>query len=58
MSFEKALQLAKESLEAYKQAKTKADMDEIFIKFGRNGIGYRHVIYNQAPLAERILTHD
>lgn len=52
MSFERALQIAKEALETYKQAKTKADMDEIFIKFGRNGIGYRplcKMFYAQKP---------
>jgi len=41
MTYERALQIANEALEAYKEAKTKTEVEEIFIKYGRKGIGYR-----------------
>ena len=52
MSYEKALEIAKEALEAFKQAKTKTDVEEIFAKYGRNGIGYRplcRIFFSQKP---------
>ncbi|MHA1882237.1 MAG: sigma factor-like helix-turn-helix DNA-binding protein [Candidatus Thorarchaeota archaeon] len=50
MTYEKALGIAKEALEAYKKAKTRADVEEVFIKYGRGGIGYR-------PLCRMFFSH-
>lgn len=41
MTYDKALQIANEALEAYKKAEMKAEVEEIFIRYGRKGIGYR-----------------
>lgn len=52
ISFERALQIANGALEAYKQAKTKQDVEDIFIKYGRNGIGYRplcRMLFSKRP---------
>jgi len=52
MSYERALEIAREAIEAYKQAKSKEDVETIFIKYGRNGIGYRplcRMIFSQRP---------
>ena len=38
---EEALRIANKALNEYQLAETKADIEEIFIKYGRHGIGYR-----------------
>jgi len=41
ITYEDALEIAHKALLRYKQAETKAEVHEIFIKYGRDGIGYR-----------------
>jgi len=41
ISYDQALKIAYEALERYQQAQTKSEVEEIFIKYGRHGIGYR-----------------
>ena len=41
ISYEDALKIAYEALEKYNNAGTKQEIHDIFIKYGRNGIGYR-----------------
>jgi hypothetical protein len=50
MTREKALQLAQRALDMYKRAETKAEVEEIFIKYGREGIGYK-------PLCRMFYSH-
>lgn len=52
MTYDRALQIANEALEAYKKAETKAEVEEIFIRYGRQGIGYRplcRIFFSQMP---------
>ena len=41
MTYEQALHIANKALEEYQLAETKAEVEEIFIQYGRGGIGYR-----------------
>ena len=41
MTYEEALQIASKALLRYNQAETKAEVEEIFVKYGREGVGYR-----------------
>jgi hypothetical protein len=41
MTYDAALATAVEALNAYNRANTKQEVEEIFIKYGKNGIGYR-----------------
>ena len=41
LTYEQALDIANKALGRYLQAETKAEVEEIFIKYGRDGIGYR-----------------
>jgi len=41
LTFEQALDIANKALLRYQQAETKAELEEIFTKYGRHGIGYR-----------------
>lgn len=41
MTYEEALEIANKALLRYKQAETKAEVEEIFVKYGRDGVGYR-----------------
>jgi len=50
MTYEQALEIANKALERYQRAETKAEVDEIFIKYGRDGIGYR-------PLCRMFFSH-
>lgn len=50
MTYEQALEIANKALERYQRAETKAEIDEIFIKYGRDGIGYR-------PLCRMFFSH-
>lgn len=50
MSYEQALEIANKALERYQRAETKAEVEEIFIKYGRDGIGYR-------PLCRLFFSH-
>lgn len=43
LSHESKVELATEALEAYRQAETKADVEAVFMKYGRGGIGYRRL---------------
>lgn len=38
---EEALRIANKALNEYQLAETKAEIEEIFIKYGRHGIGYK-----------------
>ena len=38
---EEALRIANKALDEYQLAETKEDIEEIFIKYGRHGIGYK-----------------
>jgi peptide methionine sulfoxide reductase MsrA len=50
MTYEQALEIANKALERYQRAETKAEVEEIFIKYGRDGIGYR-------PLCRMFFSH-
>ena len=50
MTYEQALEIANKALEIYQRVETKAEVDEIFIKYGRDGIGYR-------PLCRLFFSH-
>lgn len=50
LTFEQALQIATKALEAYRRAEPKAEVEEIFIKYGRDGIGY-------CPLCRMFFSH-
>ena len=50
MTYEQALEIANKALERYQRAETKAEIDEIFMKYGRDGIGYR-------PLCRMFFSH-
>ena len=50
MTYEQALEIANKALERYQRTETKAEVDEIFIKYGRDGIGYR-------PLCRMFFSH-
>jgi hypothetical protein len=50
MTYEQALEIANKALERYQRAETKAEVEEIFIKYGRDGIGYR-------PLCRLFFSH-
>lgn len=50
LTYEQALEIANKALERYQRAETKAEIDEIFIKYGRDGIGYR-------PLCRMFFSH-
>ena len=57
MSYEQALRIAQKALEEYQLAETKAELEEIFIKYGRGGIGYRplcRMFYSNMP-PERVV---
>jgi hypothetical protein len=41
MSYEQALEIAAKAMTRYREAETKGEIEEIFAKYGRNGIGYR-----------------
>jgi peptide methionine sulfoxide reductase MsrA len=41
LTFEEALDIAKKALLRYQQAETKGEVEEIFIKYGRDAVGYR-----------------
>lgn len=50
MTYEQAQEIAKKALIRYQQAETKAEVEEIFIKYGRDGVGYR-------PLCRMFFSH-
>ena len=50
LTFEEALDIAKKALLRYKQTETKAEVEEIFTKYGRDGVGYR-------PLCRMFFSH-
>jgi len=50
ITYEQALEIANKALERYQRAETKAEVEEIFIKYGRDGIGYR-------PLCRMFFSH-
>ena len=41
MTYVQALEIANKALVRYQQAETKVQVEEIFMKYGRDGIGYR-----------------
>ena len=50
LTYEQALEIANKALERYQRAETKAEVEEIFTKYGRDGIGYR-------PLCRMFFSH-
>jgi peptide methionine sulfoxide reductase MsrA len=50
MTYEQALEIANKALLRYKQSETKGEVEEIFIKYGRDGVGYR-------PLCRMFFSH-
>ena len=50
ISYEQAIEIAKKALTRYQQAETKAEVEEIFVKYGREGIGYK-------PLCRMFFSH-
>jgi len=41
MTYEEALNIAQKALERYQRAETKGEVEDIFLQYGRDGIGYR-----------------
>lgn len=41
LTYEQALETANKALVRYKQSETKGEVEEIFMKYGRDGVGYR-----------------
>jgi len=41
MTFEEAAEVARRALEAYQRSETRAEVEDIFVRYGKNGIGYR-----------------
>ena len=50
MSYEQAVEIANKAIMRYQQAETKGEVEEIFTKYGREGIGYR-------PLCRILFSH-
>jgi hypothetical protein len=50
LTFEESLEIAQKALLRYQQAETKAEVEEIFTKYGKDGIGYR-------PLCRMLFSH-
>jgi len=50
LNFDEAVQIATRALESYQRVETKAEVEEIFIRYGKNGIGYR-------PLCRILFSH-
>lgn len=50
MTYEQGPEIAKKALERYQRAETKAEVEQIFIKYGRDGTGYR-------PLCRMFFSH-
>lgn len=40
-SYEEALEIARRAQQAYQAVETKAEVEDIFLRYGKNGIGYR-----------------
>lgn len=52
MTYEQGPEIAKKALERYQRAETKAEVEEIFIKYGRDGTGYRplcRMVFSNLP---------
>jgi hypothetical protein len=61
MSREEALKIAQRALEAYKRVETKAEVEEIFIRYGREGIGYKplcRMFYSHMPPSNAVRIRD
>jgi len=60
MTYDRKLEIATQALEAYKKAGTKQEVEEIFIKYGRSGIGYRSLckmFFSQKPPEDVVQAH-
>jgi hypothetical protein len=49
-TFQEALQIASRAQNAYNRAETKAEVEDIFLRYGKNGVGYR-------PLCRILFSH-
>ncbi len=57
ISYEEAIEIAKKAMQRYQQAETKGEVEDIFIKYGREGIGYRklcRLFFSHMPV-EKVL---
>jgi len=41
ITYKEALNIAQKALERYQRAETKGEVEDIFLQYGRDGIGYR-----------------
>ena len=41
ITYQEALNIAQKALERYQRAETKGEVEDIFLQYGRDGIGYR-----------------
>jgi len=41
ITYEEAIEIANKALLRYREAETKAEVEEIFLRYGRDGVGYR-----------------
>lgn len=54
---EEILEMAKRAFDAYQRSETKAEVEDIMVRYGKNGIGYRklcRILFSKVPI-ERAL---
>lgn len=57
MTYKQALEIAQKAIQRYEQAETKGEVEEIFIKYGREGIGYRplcRMFFSRMPVEKAL----
>ncbi|MCK4785041.1 MAG: hypothetical protein KAV87_14920 [Desulfobacteraceae bacterium] len=57
MPYEQALEIAQKAKQRYEQAETKGEIEEIFIKYGREGVGYKplcRMFFSHMPLEKAL----
>ncbi len=60
MTYEEALKIAEKAFERYQRAETKGEVEDIFIQYGRGGIGYRplcRIFFSKMPMEKALAAY-
>ena len=57
LTIQESLKLAKEAVEAYQRSETRSEVEEVMVRYGRNGIGYRklcRILFSKMPIEKAL----
>jgi len=60
ITYEEASNIAQKALERYQRAETKGEVEDIFIQYGRDGIGYRplcRIFFSKMPIEKALAAY-